>query len=290
MTPRRTLSIFVISTVILAAACALVWYFTKSANQGFRDATATLTFITGAAIAIERVIETMWTIIGGTWGTYWPLKAINNQVQSMETDLANAMKPFHEVLTTDLEKLKEDGKLTADGLAKAKTEIARMKNRFDEILKLTPDNQRTQLLAAAGSQNVAYLYKKYGQVLPGLEDAAATANAAINGLQDFLSTFKDNPGRRLISIYVGAVIGVVIAGVFSLDVFQAVLETDLARSAGMIGMRVVLTGLVMGLGSNPTHEVIRSIQVYKEGKKGLNTARPNLPPEKTPGSDSEDAS
>jgi hypothetical protein len=282
MTPKRTVWTFVIATLIFAVVCLAVWFIPKKPNQGFADATATLTFITGAAIAIERVIETVWTIVGGIKGTYWPLNAIHSQVQGMEADLNTAMRPFHEQMTAELDKLAQGGKLAEEGLARAKREVTRMKERFDEILKLTPDNQRTQLLAAAASQNVAYLYKKYGEVVPGLEEAVDTANAAINGLQDFLSSFKDNPGRRLISIYLGAAIGVVVAGIFNLDVFQAVLETPApANSAGLAG-RVILTGLVMGLGSNPTHEVIRSIQVYKEGRKSTNISRPNLPPEKNP--------
>ena len=155
-----------------------------------------------------------------------------------------------------------------------------MKARFDELMKLTEGNQRMQLLAAAASQNVTYLHKKYGEAVPDLEQALDTANAAINGLQDFLATFKDNPGRRLLSIYLGMVLGLGIAGVFGLDVFQAVLQTPGEPNNLLVDGRVILTGLMIGLGSNPTHEVIRSLQEYKEGRKGSNIAQPNLPPNK----------
>jgi hypothetical protein len=34
---------------------------------------------------------------------------------------------------------------------------------------------------------------------------------------------------------------------------------------------------MIGLGSGPTHEVIRAIQEYKKNRKGENTAKPDLP-------------
>jgi hypothetical protein len=288
MTKQTTWWIAGIATLILAATSGLVAAVTQEPNPGFKDATATLTFITGAAIAIERIIEALWTFLGGIWGTYWPLNTITRQVKTMVEDLDTALKPFHEKAQLRLDQLEQQGKLTKEQLTAGEKEIERMKARFDELMRLTPDNQRIQLLAAAASQNVAYLYKKYGEILPQLKQASDTANTAINGLQDFLATFKDNPGRRLISIYLGAVLGLGVAGLFSLDVFQAVLQTPAQEATGglldacvLLDVRVIFTGLVIGLGSNPTHEVIRAIQEYKEGRKGANIAHPNLPPEKS---------
>lgn len=62
-------------------------------------------------------------------------------------------------------------------------------------------------LPLTASQNVNYFYKKYGNIVSDVDTASNIANTAIDGLQNFLSTFKDNPGRRLISIYMGAVLG-----------------------------------------------------------------------------------
>ncbi len=280
MTRKTTLWIVLISTLILLAACAWVVFNTQQANPGFRDAAATITFITAAAVGIERTMEAMWTVIGGTVGTYWPLNTLSRQVQTMVDDLNNALKPFHDKTLLGLDALAENGKLSPEELAAAADEILRMKARFDALLNLAPDNQRVQLLAASASQNVTYLYKKYGKLLPHLRQAADTAGAAISGLQDFLATFKDNPGRRLISIYVGAVLGLIVAGMFGLDLFQAVLQSNpQSVSATTLHLRIILTGLAIGLGSNPTHELIRAVQVYKEGQKGANIAQPNLPPE-----------
>jgi hypothetical protein len=131
-----------------------------------------------------------------------------------------------------------------------------------------------QLLSAAASRTVGYLQEKYGKVIPDLERDARVANMAVNGLQDFLATFKDNPGRRLISLYVGCLLGLLIAGAFRLDILKAALGVAEVRHPTM---DMVLTGFVVGLGSNPTHEVIRAIQEFKKGQKGQNVATPDLP-------------
>jgi hypothetical protein len=276
MTKQSTFWIVGVATLILIGAIIFVVLRTEQPNAGFTDATAVLTFIGGAAIAIERTIEVFWTALTGVLGAYWPLNAINRQVKTMEKDLDTALKPFHEKAQI-LDQLKKKGKFTQEQLATVGNEIDRMKTRFDELVKLTPDNQRMQLLAAAASQNIGYLHQKYRKFAPELDQALDTANAAINGLQDFLSTFKDNPGRRLISIFLGATIGLIVAGIFNLDVFQAVLGTPEGVDPFVIDLRVVATGLAIGLGSNPTHEVIKAIQVYKESRKGENIAKPNLP-------------
>jgi hypothetical protein len=278
MTKQTTWWIVGTGTLLLIAACIVVAAVTQTPNPGFKDAAATLAFISATAVAIERIIEGMWTFLGGILGGYWPLTAINKQVNNMVADLETALKPFHmktELRLNELKELKIDVRLHD-----AENEIDRMKARFDDLTRLAPSNQRVQLLAAAASQNVAYLSKKYKEVRPELEQATATANAAINGLQDFLATFKDNPGRRLISLYIGAILGLVVAGLYGLDVFQAVLETPAQEITGtLLDVRVIITGLVIGLGSNPTHEVIRAVQEYKEGRKGANISHPNLPAE-----------
>jgi hypothetical protein len=67
-------------------------------------------------------------------------------------------------------------------------------------------------------------------------------------------------------------LGLILAGVFGLDVFQAVLE---GAKESQKKWQIIFTGLMIGLGSNPTHEVIRAIQEYKKSRKGENTALPN---------------
>ncbi len=275
MTRQTVLFIVVLASVALAFAILLVFQVDQPANAGFTNATAAISFITGAAVGIERTMEAMWTTLSGFLGNYWPLNVVNKQVLALTTELDNSLKPFHEEAIKQVEEAK---KIATDPVIKKRLEdapadIQRLKNRFDELRNLVPGNQRTQLLAAAAAQNVSYLEEKYGDILLDLKAAAAVADTAINGVQNFLSTFKDNPGRRLISIYLGAILGLAIAGMFSLDVFKAL---DVTYN-GNAHVPIVLTGILIGLGSGPTHEVIRVIQEFKEKRKGENTGRPDLP-------------
>jgi hypothetical protein len=160
-------------------------------------------------------------------------------------ELDNSLEPFHEKAIARINELKQAGGRTKKDLKRlenAPQDIERLKKRFDELRKLAPGNQRVQLLAAAASQNVKYLTEKYGDDLVELKDAATVAYSAIDGLQDFLATFKDNPGRRLISIYMGSIMGLILAGIFGLDVVQATLG-----SVPYEKLSIILTGFIIGL-------------------------------------------
>jgi hypothetical protein len=261
---------------LLAAVIGAVTIRTPATNAAFKDATSTLAFVSGAAVAIERVIEAFWTFLGSALGAYWPLTAVTRQVNALVAELDTSMKPFHEDLKGKLEKLASEGRLTQEEMERGKVEIDRIKRRFDELKAMAPDNQRVQLLTAAASQHVSYFYARYKGIVAEIDRAGAVANTAISGLQDFLVSFKDNPGRRLISIYLGAILGVGVAGVMGLDVFQALLVQDPARIDHPTA-QIILTGMMIGLGSSPTHEVIRVVQEYKNGRKGENIAKPDLP-------------
>jgi len=54
------------------------------------------------------------------------------------------------------------------------------------------------------------------------------ARFGIEGVANFVETFRDNSGRRLISLFAGSLVGMLIAGLIGLDVFTAVLGTPLA--------------------------------------------------------------
>ena len=80
--------------------------------------------------------------------------------------------------------------------------------------------------------------------------------------QGILEEFKDNPGRKVISIYFGAILGIAVATIAEVDVFHATENHDVLGA-----LAVPLTGILMGLGANPTHEVIAALKTYKESMK-----------------------
>lgn len=97
------------------------------------------------------------------------------------------------------------------------------------------------------------------------------ANQSVAVLADFADTFKNNPARQLISLYIGILLGLIVSAAFGLDLLQAAgVPTSGGPSALLPHLGVAITGLIMGLGSNPTHEIIRAIQEYKDNLKSKN--------------------
>ncbi|MDQ3900551.1 MAG: hypothetical protein M3319_08930 [Actinomycetota bacterium] len=305
MNRKWTAAIATTATVVLGAVIWLISLIEPTARATFPNSAAALTFITAAAVGIERAIEAAWTLVGSLSGSYWPLNVMSRQVDGMVKDLDCAVQPIYEKAQQALREIEGEETWAQGAIA----EIEQFKRRFNELrdlVRAAPDNQRVQLLAAAASQNVNYLEQRYRAYLPDRLQALATAGGqaaageakrlmaiaqayapdfdrakgtakeAINGLQDFVASFKDNPGRRLISLYAGALLGLGLAGIFGLDLFQAALQLPQANVAHP-QLDIILTGVIIGLGSNPTHEVIRAIQEYKKNVKGGNISTPDEP-------------
>ena len=130
------------------------------------------------------------------------------------------------------------------------------------------------MVTTSTAQLVGYLNAKYND--PQLAAAAKMAADSLKGVNDLVASFKDNPGRRLISIYLGSFLGMIIAGVVGMDVFQATLSSETVGAAQATMQMtaqffpyvgVAMTGLVIGLGSDPTHQVIQVLQEYKKARK-----------------------
>lgn len=75
------------------------------------------------------------------------------------------------------------------------------------------------------------------------------------------------------SLIIGAGIGWAVAAGMSLDLFHAILRTSTDWKGtllwGHIDLRpgVLFTGLVIGLGANPTHEVVGMLKQIKQSRK-----------------------
>jgi hypothetical protein len=279
MTQKQTWLYFLGLSTLLLLGMGLVAYYSPTPNVGFASSAAVLGVITGVAVGIERILEALWTFVGQTKGSCWPMNLVNEQVNKLVSGLDTTLAPFYEKADAAMEELIKKEKWTQTQINAAKKDLDDLKGRMDELKKLAPDSQKVNLLAASAFQGVNYLNTKY----PGLQTATTVANQAITGVSDFMATFKDNPGRRLISIYVGSILGLIVAGAIGLDVFKAAMETQAtAAAAGATAKSpcwqwgVALTGLLMGLGSNPTHEVIRAIQEVKKSRKGDNDPRPDI--------------
>lgn len=273
MTPKQTARWAIgLSAVLLFIFCVVALAGVE-ANQA-KDSTAVLAIITATAIGIERVLEVVWTLVGTARGSWWPLNLVSTQINELVSSLDATVQPFYQKAHTAMLQVAAAENWTNRQIQAAEKELVEFKQRLDSLKGLAPDSQRIQSLTTAATQSVGYLQLKY----PALSTDAEIAGQAVAGVTNLIATFKDNPGRRLISIYVGSCLGMIVSGLVGLDIFQAVLGTPGVSESSLLAgiwrlfphLGVALTGVVMGLGSSPTHEVIRALQEVKQSRKAEN--------------------
>lgn len=269
--PDKTNVFVFVAVSIFLTVFGLVAQFSSPLISGVTSSAATLTIIMAGAVGIERALETFWTYMGLIRGSWWPLGPVREQLEGLISSLDNSFEPFYEEAQLKIQQLQQATKWGREKISAAAKDLDEIKRHVDQIKKLPIDSQRVQLITASASRSIEYFSTKY----PEIQEAATLATFGIQGVTDFVETFKDNPGRRLISLFAGAIAGLIIAGVLGLDLFQAVLQSNSAtQESGMLPhVRVAITGLLMGLGANPTHEAIRLLQEIKNGRKTVNVSK-----------------
>jgi hypothetical protein len=270
MTQDQTRRFFLWAGILLIVEIIATGFYQAGPNKGLSSAGEILTFIALAAVGIERLIEGFWTFIGLTRGTHWPFSAFSEQITSLSNDLDKALEPFYNELETTLKEAQGASTITAQEYESATKQLDHLKASVQQIATLAPGNQQATAIASAASQVITNIQKSY----PTLQTLGTFANEAIGSFANFIATPPDNLGRRFISLFVGAVLGLLITGLLRLDLVQAIFQSPTFGNVFdyKFYWGIIFTGVVMGLGSNPTHEVIRVLQEYKKNLKIQNTA------------------
>jgi hypothetical protein len=193
---------------------------------------------------------------------------IGQGINTMASNLDKELEPFYQQLTKVVEDAKNAGQLSQEQFDAANNEITDFKNVIGQLKQLAPGSQQATAIANNVSQQISNFQQKYKT----FDNEATIANQAISDFANFIVTSPDDLGRRFISLFLGTYLGLVVAWVLGLDLLQAIFTTSLAFHLG-----IVLTGLVMGLGSSPTHEVIQVLQNWKSNLKTQSTATPSGP-------------
>ena len=233
-------------------------------------AAAILAMVTAGAVAIERALETFWTMVGSSrLGNWWPLKPIGERLNTFINQLNEPLNNFYQQAQERVGDASEASANLRPWLEDADKYLGELETNIRKLQQLEPGSREARAIAAGASRAVVGLQKHY----PGLQAAATNANKVLAGVNEFVQTFEDNPARRLMSLYAGAVLGLVAAGVLGLDAIQAVFEGVpsgwLAGKAYNLlpGIGAAVTGLAMGAGATPTHELIKALKEVKERNK-----------------------
>lgn len=270
-------------------------------NTSFTDATAAITFITAAAVAIERLLEGFWSLLNMKT-PWWPMSAVTAAVSAFEKEANAALKEPLADLETQLKAAVAKAEAAGDDVTAAKAALGRYqeaaadaKRRANVLKSMAPGNERLSLTTGyiqAAADAAAQVFKETGAAMTTAGTALGKAAAYGGSATDLVAAFRENPARRVLSLSIGTTVGLVISGLFGLNIFLAAAEappedtntestaktasvrlvadaapgtTDLTLLEGVGG--VVLTGIIIGLGSGPTHEVIRLVQESKRGRR-----------------------
>jgi len=233
---------------------------------------AMLAIITATAVGIERAIETFWSLVGQLANGWWPFNKMFKEVTALELDVKTRLQEAQDAMDKALSTAGNVVDDTTTRLGKAREEIDKLKGRISELEKLAPGNQRVSLIAASVNQGMGMV----AQYQPKVEYNLRLIDQSVAGLTDFAASFKENPLRRIINIWAGAMIGLVVAYFVRFDVFYAVLGEASKPANWWPNLGVALTGLIVGLGSNPTHDVIAALQEVKKFRASQNQPGPMI--------------
>ena len=296
-------------SVALVAVGIVTLVLAPEPNQGFTTGAAAITLISAAALGIERVIEAFWTVIGQMkrYGDWWPLKQVTDSITDFENQTNNVLSTH--LVTADLvlrealnaAQLASDAGDEAEKIERALSQLQprldQLTNEVEVARSLAPGSPRLVMLAGTANDaigtvrsSVAAAGRFAGQAGRDLTNSAEEAARLLDSATGIVSAFRDNPARRLMSLLLGAIVGVAVAGLMGLNLFTAVLDdtsgadevTNIAQATqavedegaceGIAGcldnsLGILLTGIIVGFGANPTHEVIRALQRRKAGER-----------------------
>lgn len=267
--------LFLIAAVAVSGVVA--YAIAPTSNAGFTEGASALAFVTLVAVAIERLLEMWWAIVGGSGqlGGWWPLNQVTTAMADAEKEANKLLTPIvadiQSALTAQRAALAAAGESTEEIDLKLKLldeERGKLKAQLATAKKLAPGSARMALVTkvvADGSKVADDVVAVAGKATTELQKAIAAAKQGTDLATTIVGAFSDNPARRMMSILLGASLGLLVAGFLGLNLFAPILEGESSIVSGVVG--ILLTGIVMGLGSSPTHEVIKAIQQYKESRK-----------------------
>jgi hypothetical protein len=264
----------VASLIILVEMILLGWLFNiwdlLPIGEKILNSSVLAAVLAGTAVGIERVIEFGWTVVGLTKGATWPLVEVGGKIDELAANLDTSLQPFYAQATAAIASATTVANAAPEKIAAAEEALNNLQTELGKLKGKINSQQLESLLSIASAR-----IEQISQLSVDLNGAASVAKQAISVLSSVADSFKDQPGRRLLSLYAGVFLGLLVSSTMGLDIFQVQPEGSTAAIASSTPLGVIFTGLVLGFGSSPTHEVIKLVQeVKKNFKKGNATEQP----------------
>jgi hypothetical protein len=238
-------------------------------------AAGVLAISTSLAVGIERVLEGFWTLMD-QWSTRpsWPFASEAKQLEDFANQFNAYLAPSLESARSLLATLQQ---VAPSEYKRLKGDVETLKAAVDAVASAQDPGTLPAALAAAQASLRSLTIQIQN---PAVRQQVQLASAGVLAIAQLADSLATNPGRKILSLFAGALLGLLAAAVLGLDLIHAALgvpgPATLGLRDGLSGWwnagpsawpwAMVATGLVIGLGSNPTHEVIQAIQNYKQQK------------------------
>jgi hypothetical protein len=264
--------------LVIALGIAIVGLIPAAANSAANSALV-LAYITGTSLVIERLLEAFWNYFDASKGAWWPFNVVHDYIEHRVENFQTYVQPYLDRLSRAndlLNELHKDDPQWKPALDNAAADVTALPDRLtsfaNDVKKLNLGNDaQLDYLLTRTSDSVKSILAAHPDLQAQLGKKVDLAKEMTDGVYGFVQTFNDNPARRIISLVIGCFAGFVVAGFLRLDLFTALGVINQSTSPAW-SLGVPLTGLIMGLGSNPTHEIIQAIQQYKSNSASSSTS------------------
>jgi hypothetical protein len=239
----------------------------SNGEQGNQTA-AVLALAGSLAIGIERSLEVVWIFIGYKFGSGWPLGFLTKPIRDFKDQLENkeALPRYLEEANKILADWKEKSERTPEELDKLEKDLKLVNAQLASLGGLLLPNSSIEPVLQEFRNRLNDIQKT---IVPTGHAILGVGKGSLDVLDNILGSFKDNPGKRLMSLFAGMIVGMIVCAVLSVDILYAIF--GVAYSPFHLG--IVATGIMVGLGADPSHQVIRLLEEAKGNFKGENAAR-----------------
>jgi hypothetical protein len=250
-----SLGLIVGGGVLSVLITALIVGFLPLAPTGRKEPGAAIALVGSIAVGIERVQELFWSLIDFNLGRGWPFGILSKPIKDLTAQVGSVLPGYLNQADEFLVKTRTEGTLAQEKLASLEADLIAAQDQLSKLNEGLPSNS-----AASGFvSSFASRLQRIQGVLPAGAVAISTGQEALDILDNLLAKMQSNPGRRSIGMLAGTILGMITCAVLNVDMLNAIFGAT--YSGFQLG--IVATGILVGLGADPTHQVIRLLEEAK---------------------------
>jgi hypothetical protein len=258
--PRgASLGLIVGVSALLVLITALIVGFLPIVPTSGKEAGAAIALVGSIAVGIERVQELFWSLVDFNVGPGWPFGILTRPIRDLTTQVGSVLPSYFTQANEFLTKTRAEGTLAQEKLASLEADLISAQEQLGKLNQGLPADSAARGFVSSFTSRL----QRIQGVLPVGDAVVSTGQGAIDILDNLLAKMQSNPGRRSIGMLAGTILGMIICAVLDVDMLSAIFGAT--YSGFQLG--IVATGILVGLGADPTHQVIRLLEEAKNQLK-----------------------